>query len=335
MSKKDLLKSVLNKEKTHRTPVGFWHHFLADEHHSDALENKNYKIENLKGHEQFIKEVQPDYIKIMTDGYFLYPNEDLRTAESLADVPSIQSLGKDHPWIREQVQFAKEVEDLHHDELYSFYNIFGPLTTWKFLYDERDERLGRFFQENPEYFAEILRVIAEDIRSVIEGVLSETTVDGIYYSTQDLQTDVFTDQDFKNLVKPLDISLLETAEQIKDHHILHICGFSGAHNQLEKFLDYPATAVNWATQSEHLPISEGKKLFKDRVIVGGFPNTANDLIYQGSEQEIKDYTKELIKEAADLSYILGADCTIPKDTPTEHLEWVRQASREVGVDNEE
>ncbi|KAA9219095.1 MULTISPECIES: uroporphyrinogen decarboxylase family protein [Aerococcus] len=334
MSKKELVKTVFDGHQAERTPVGFWHHFVEDVYHANALKDDQIKPANLAGHQQFLKDIEPDYIKIMTDGYFQYPNEKLQKADHLSEVGEIEPLANDDPWIQEQIQFAKEVEALHNNQLYSFYNIFGPLTTFKILYDDQDERVSRFYQEDPELFAKILKVIAGDIQKVIEGILSETTVDGIYYSTQDLQTSDFTDQDFIELVKPLDTALLNRAKELKPHHILHVCGYLGAHNRLEKFADYPASAVNWATGPEKLSIEDGKKIFKDKVVVGGFQNTADDLIYKGTESEIKAYTKELIKEAGDTPYVIGADCTIPADTPKEHFEWVRQASIEEAAENE-
>lgn len=78
VSRRDLIAKVFNNEKADRVPVGFWHHFLGDEVGADAFAHPELTDKVLAGQADFYKAFQPDLIKIMTDGYFSYPIDELK-----------------------------------------------------------------------------------------------------------------------------------------------------------------------------------------------------------------------------------------------------------------
>lgn len=88
--------------------------------------------------------------------------------------------------------------------------------------------------------------------------------------------------------------------------------------------------INWAVVVEQVSLQEGKKLFGGRAVIGGFDNTTNSVLYKGSKEEVERETKKLLDEAGTTGIILGADCTIPSDTPLERLDWVRKAAENYG-----
>lgn len=65
-------------------------------------------------------------------------------------------------------------------------------------------------------------------------------------------------------------------------------------------------------------------------MIGGFDNTKNGILYRGTREEVENETKRLLEEAGTTGVILGADCTIPSDTPVERLEWVRKTAKRYG-----
>jgi uroporphyrinogen decarboxylase len=88
-------------------------------------------------------------------------------------------------------------------------------------------------------------------------------------------------------------------------------------------VDYPAEIINWASIVEGVPLSAGKKLFGGKPVLGGFGNTKDDVLYKGRKEEIEAETERLLADAGTEGVILGADCTVPRGIPLEHLEWVR------------
>ena len=102
----------------------------------------------------------------------------------------------------------------------------------------------------------------------------------------------------------------------------------GIYLSVNNIREYPFLAVNWAAKVEGVSLSEGKKLFQGKAVIGGFGQTEKDLIYGGTEEAIKAETRRLLDEAGRIGVVLGADCTIPRDTPVSHLKWVREAANE-------
>lgn len=48
--------------------------------------------DNLAGHESFYQSWHPDFMKVMTDGFFLYPHQQLHDLKSIRDAAGIEPL---------------------------------------------------------------------------------------------------------------------------------------------------------------------------------------------------------------------------------------------------
>jgi uroporphyrinogen decarboxylase len=75
-------------------------------------------------------------------------------------------------------------------------------------------------------------------------------------------------------------------------------------------------------------------LFGGKPVIGGFGNTVNDILYRGAKEEIEAETRRLLNDyaksgAGTKGVVLGADCTIPRDTDYDHLRWVRAAAQDL------
>ncbi|MDU6268135.1 MAG: uroporphyrinogen decarboxylase, partial [Streptococcus mitis] len=101
--KREWVLKAFRGEVVDRVPVGFWHHFTSEEEWLKGFSNPVIIEKNIQGHKRFIRDLHPDFIKLMSDGYFAYPNPVIAKGKSLQELAEIQPLGEDHPWIREQV----------------------------------------------------------------------------------------------------------------------------------------------------------------------------------------------------------------------------------------
>ena len=108
--KKEWVLKAFKGEKVDRVPVGFWHHFTSEDEWLHGFSNPVIIEKNIEGHKRFIREVQPDFIKLMSDGYFAYPNPAIAKDKSLQELATIQPLGPDHAWIKEQVDLVKKIK---------------------------------------------------------------------------------------------------------------------------------------------------------------------------------------------------------------------------------
>lgn len=98
MTKKERVLRSLNNQVVDKVPVGFWFHFP---------EEMDLKSECVDAHIQFYKKSDIDFIKIMSDGYFDYPNLIIPKIKNPEDWFLMKPLGENHPFIEEQVQRAK------------------------------------------------------------------------------------------------------------------------------------------------------------------------------------------------------------------------------------
>ncbi|MDR1248130.1 MAG: uroporphyrinogen decarboxylase [Treponema sp.] len=326
MTNRELVLGALNNREVERLPVGFWFHFVADAEKTKGLERPELAERNLEGHRRYIERGRPDFVKVMSDGFFGYPQrgEGARLdlgVETAGELVKFQPVGEGHPWIQAQAALIKKVAALQKDTMY-FYNIFSPSTALRRLVGL--EALIRFFKEDPQGTADVLLRMAEGIAVQARCAVRLGGADGIYLSVQNPDITRITDEAYSRYFGPADKIVLDAANGVSENNILHICGFRGCRNHLDAWTGYKAKAYNWAVNVEGVSLAEGKRLFGGAAVIGGFANTADDPLYRGSQEEIEACTAKIIAEAGRKGVILGADCTVPEDTPLEHFEWVRE-----------
>jgi uroporphyrinogen decarboxylase len=326
MTKRELVNRVFHNEKADRVPVGFWFHFTENEL-IDVFKDPSMLDINLNGHRKFYHDFKPDFIKIMTDGFFVYPNEAFANAKKAADLWKVEPIGPAHPWIQKQIEFAKTVTGEFGAEVMMFYNIFAPATLFKFARTGAcknvDALLADFITEDADAVRHALDGAAADMAALAAGVIKEGGADGIYYSAQDVSDPRVTGKIYAACIAPGDIHVLTAAANAEGLNILHVCGYEGHRNELAHFVPYPAQAINWAAAFEGVPLSEGKKLFGGRPVIGGFDNTTGGVLYRRSKAEIEAETERLLRDAGTTGVVLGADCTLPRGIDLPRLEWVR------------
>ena len=327
MSKKQLVLDAFDLKPVKRVPVGFWFHFARESDFTGALENPTVIQTNLDGHFKFYREFQPDFVKLMSDGYFGYPNAVIANAKSAADLYAAAPIGEDHPWILGQVELASRLTSAFGDEVATFYNVFSPATFFRFLVggasSDGEKTLADFLLEDEAAVKHALRVIAQDLSDLSRAVILEGRATGIYLSVKNVQDSRIPKDTYRRAITPGEKLVLAAAHEASAYNILHICGYEGSRNDLHLYTDYDVKAVNWAVTVEGVSLKEGKKLFGGRAVIGGFGNTKNSLLYAGSREDIEHYTQELLDDVGKTGVILGADCTVPGDIDLNRLRWVR------------
>lgn len=329
-NKRELVLKAFKGDKVDRVPVGFWYHFAEEDELLNGFNQPEIFSKNVAGHKKFVEDVNPDFVKIMSDGFFSYPNPLIKEGiASIKELATIESIGENHPWFDQQVELVKQVRSNFTEDIVSVYNIFAPLTHLKWQVSNKtdggDEQVASFLKEDPETLREVLKVIAHDIATLAKKVITEAGADGIYYSAQNIQSETIESQDYISYISESDLIVLEAADSVGGNSILHICGYEGARNDVTVFTDYPVQVVNWAVKPEGISLKDGQRLFSGKTVLGGFENTNNSLLYTGNKEEIQAEAKRLIAENGKQGIIIGADCTIPGDISSERIEWVREA----------
>lgn len=323
MGKRELVFNAFDNKETERVPVGFWFHYEPD---NVNVDNPYVLAGNLSGHERFFREFEPDFIKIMSDGYFIYPNKAIDEVENVKDLERIVPV-EPTEWIEKQVYLVKKLQITFGGKIASFYNIFAPATYLKWQLKARGISFGSLLDANPEIVRDALNNIAEDVAKLAKAVIEEGGADGIYLSLQNIQDSRITKEQYLEYIAPSELKVLEAANSVSDYNILHICGYEGALNDLTTYENYPAKVINYASVVEGVPISKAKKIFGEKAIIGGFDNTKNGVLYSGNKEEIEAETRRILDDAGTTGVILGADCTVPADIDFSHLNWVREEAK--------
>jgi uroporphyrinogen decarboxylase len=320
MSKRDRIINAFNNQPVDRVPVGFWFHFLQHEEFLQGLEKPELIEQNIAAHKKFIEATDPDFVKIMSDGYFLYPSDVYKNLNKAADLRNFKPLGKDHPWIQGQVRLAKAVVSLL-DDTSAFYNVFSPATFLRFAIT--NEKFIEYVRQDADAVAYALAVIAQDIADLSELVIKEAGTEGIYLSVQNPEGGELTYDEYRQFITPSEKFVLARANEASPNNILHCCGYDGNKNNLAVWQDYDAKAINWAVTIENLDLAEGKKFFGGKAVIGGFDNRPNKLLHVGSKEAIEAFTEDIITKAGKVGIIIGADCTVPSDIELKRLQWVK------------
>lgn len=331
LSRETVLKALHN-ETVDQIPASFWRHF-ADNEFTNAATTPSVLTTNLNGHRDYYQAVDVDFAKTMLDGYFPYPFHGVNDPKSITDLHNLRPIEDNDPWLTGQVALAEKQKQLAGDRP-TFVTMFSPLFLLKWALIEHyqeplllaDKRFADMYEEDPQLVLHVLKVISDDQKKVAKALMT-TDIDGIYYSTQEIQDERTSNpQFFEEVMEPIDIDVQNTINAVSPLNILHICGFDGADNHLDWFVNYPLQVINWATETDGYSLAASKKLFGDRPVMGGLDNSTKGILYSGTKQQIQDKVHALISEAGNQGVLLGADCTVPRDIDYDHLRWAIEAA---------
>jgi uroporphyrinogen decarboxylase len=312
MDKRTRMMNALNGKQTDRIPVGFWHHYFDDESEGQKCIDAQIK---------FYREANLDFIKIMSDSFFEYPLPEIKT---VSDWYKVTPLDADHPYIAKQIERAKGICGKLKDECMVFYNVFAPFSSIRF--GSSDELVMQHLKEDPEAVLHALSSIARTNALLSELLITEGKCDGVYYCLQGGENNRFTVDEYKSLITPSDLYVINHANKFSKYNMLHLCGWAGIKNNLELWKDYPAAAYNWAIFIEEMDLTEGKQFFNQSTVLGGFDNRLEGILFKGTKKELQEYTVDLIKNTDNLGMIIGADCSISDTIDPERIRWIVQAS---------
>ena len=314
MNKRERVLAAMNLQTVDRPPVGFWFHFQAEQGMGQAC---------VQAHLDYYNRIDVDLVKIMCDGYFDYPNPAAKAVREPADWYAMKPLGKDHPYIQEQLARARAVREGLKDHQVVLYNVFAPFSLIRFAVG--DELVMAHLRQDPQAVAYALDVIGQDVCLLCELLLTETGIDGVYYCVQGGERDRFTPAYYREHITPSDLQALCYANRFSDCNVLHCCGWAGIPNHLEVWQDYPAKAVNWACFVENMALPQGQDFYGGRCVLGGFDNRPQGVLYAGSREEVMAEARRLAAQTPGPGVILGADCTLPATVDVQRFQWVVDA----------
>lgn len=293
MKKSERVLAVMRREEVDHVPAGFWFHY-----------NSRYTVqEMIDAHMKLYHETGMDVIKIMQD--YPYPVTGQITEEK--DWYQVGVKGTDSEEFGKMAAVIKGIRKEAGDDVLIFQTMFGPFKTASMAFG--DDVLMKYSKEAPGAVAAGVGTIADTLEEWARGYL-EAGADGIYYSAQFGEVGRFEEEEWKKLVRPSDLQILQVAEAMPDkYNILHICGEPeyAFKTWVERFRDYPADLVNWSVKDNGYSLEKGRETF-GKAILGGMNNKGN--ILNGPKEAIEEEVKQILDTFGTRGIMIGADCTI-------------------------
>jgi uroporphyrinogen decarboxylase len=171
-------------------------------------------------------------------------------------------------------------------------------------------------REDPDAVKRGLDIMVDNVRALVRAC-QRAGVDGFYISTQGGEAHRLGGSElFTQYVKPSDLAVWDQAQQ-SAFNILHVCDYDGPYADLTPYLDYPGQVVNCSLQvgGRELTPREAAALF-GRPFLGGLERKGT--IATGDAPAIRRAVEAVLAQAPE-RFMLGADCTVPSETPWENL----------------
>lgn len=267
ISKKQRFEQILQGEKTDRSIVSGWHHFLDKEQTAVDLAEATIA---------FAKKYDWDWIKInpratylaeafgnkydFDDYRWVFPRQSHAIINKPVDVWSVEEVDvtTSDP-LQEQLEAVRLIRE-GLSETPIIQTVFSPLTILMFLTGNSSYvNKTMYGSEVPVDFKKLLKKERSGVHQALHAIaitmakyveaLEAVGVDGLFYAvTGTAHPDLFDEGTFNEFSRPYDLIVLNAMK--KGQRILHTCG---AHAQPARFNDYPVEGVSWDTEAEGNP----------------------------------------------------------------------------------
>ena len=318
MTKRERVTAAFQGKETDHVPVCMWKHvpqqYWGDDRDFAACQLEVYKATDV------------DFMKLSGDKYFTWPAPVLENIVNADELYKIEPLGPMHPYIRGQIERTRRVVDALGPDCVTLYLIFAPLSYLRLKIGY--PAMMRLIRENPEAMKYACGVIAEDVKTLVRGILQTSGADGIFYSVQNGEENRFTEEEYRDWVTPSDKAVLDCANSLSSMNAIHFCAWEEYPNRLSVWQDYKAPVVSWSRQFDIMDIREAKKHF-GCTVWGGFDNRPGTFLYTASKEEIEQEVRSMIAQGGKSGYILGSDCSLHDELPMERIRWVVDEARRI------
>ncbi len=301
MNKRDVVLSLLNSnQRPDYTPAAFFLHFDPAYHTGQAAVNKHLEYFHYTG---------MDFVKIQYErGFPRIPA--IQKPEDWANMPFYKLDFYEEPLrVVEGLVKAAKPEALVILTLYSPFMCAGHTTS--------DAIITRHIQENPQAVKRGMEIITESLLQFVKKAI-RLGLDGFYTSTQGGESGRFSDLTlFNECIRPYDLALMDEINRSCIFNILHVCDYQRPYSDLSPFRSYPGHIVNAPLELTTGEISprEVARMFA-RPYMGGL--NRKGVLSTGTQAEVAQAARAVL-DAAPERFILGADCTVPGETPWDNL----------------
>lgn len=320
MTKRDRLAAAVRSEEIDRSPVALWRHFPTDDQDVEQLALSAVAFQT---------QYDWDFIKLTPSSSYSVEDWGCRVAyrggaegtseyiirpiEGPQDWARLQVLDPYGGSLGRQLATIRRTRELAGPDIPIIETIFSPLSQAKNLIGGGLEivHLRRHRLE----LQHALEVIAETTARFVRAAL-EAGADGIFYAMQHASAGLLSQDEYREVARPLDLRVLEAA-QGASFNLLHL---HGRNTYLNLVADYPAHALNWHDRDTGPALAEGARQFPG-LVVGGL--SQRDLV-EGTPQSVRALAREAIEDMGG-RVCLSTGCVMPTVAPWGNIRALRAA----------
>lgn len=301
MNKREAVFNLLDETQAPSyIPAAFFLHFPPEFHAGQAAVEK---------HIEFFRYTNMDLVKIQYERVF----------------PTLTHIQKPEDWVQMprygldfyegQLEAVKGLVQTLKDEAVVILTLYSPFMCAG--HSVGNERLEQHLRQDASAVAKGMEVITDSLLAFVRECI-KLGVDGFYTSTQGGEANRFDDPAiFDTAIKPYDLTLMDEINETCEFNILHVCDYVKGYDDFSRFVDYPGDIVNCPLHlgDEEITMQAAADMF-NRPYMGGMERLG--VIATGTPEDVKQATEAILKEAPK-RFMLGADCTIPSETPWDNL----------------
>jgi len=326
MTKRERVMAALRGEPVDRVPVSLWLHNFATQNSAETLTTETLRLAR-RFDWDFLKPQSRAQCFAEMWGLRYTPSRERATPYTLTRAPlatadDLRRLEPADPRsgvLGEQLQALRDIRKAVGRDTPIIWTVFSPLMVLPFLLSGGRSAAVSLMRAEPAAVDHALAAIAETLATYARATLTEGA-DGLFYATNMATRELSTAAECRRFQRPYDLRILEHVASAP-FNLLHVCG---AGILFDEFVDYPATALSWATVPGNPSLSEAHRR-TGRAVVGGLP--AKPGIASMAPSEVETRGRRAISEMRSRFLLLGPDCSINPDTPDAVMDAATAAAR--------
>lgn len=313
-NKRENVLAVLDQSKPNKyVPAAFFLHF-----------DKKLGQGAIDRHLEFFRATNMDFVKIQYE--IVLPRlENIKSPKDWAKIPVY-----DKSFFEPQLAVIEALSKELKKEALILPTVYSPLSL---AGQAVGEAVLSHIKEDPDAVEKGFSNLTDSILNFIDEAIKRGA-DGFYLSSQGGDSKRFGDSPiFDKLIAPYDKKIAQEASDKTLLNIVHICDYGDAtYDNVDQFVSYPGSIINppiHKTDGTTIKIKDVQNAFK-RPVLGGLDRLG--VIANGTPEQAKAEVDKVLSEASP-NFILGADCTVPSETPWQNLRAVIDYAHDWRINN--
>jgi uroporphyrinogen decarboxylase len=323
MTKKERVRATLAGQPSDRAPASLWGHDFLREWSAEELVAAT--MDSYRANDwDFIKlNPRATYFAEAWGNEYQRPSGQRQPALTHTTVRDAAGLASIAPVDARSGPFADHLRALElllaevNDSVDVIHTIFSPLSVTAQLCGA-DATFRDFAKARPDAAHRAIGAVAETLTAYARASI-DAGASGIFFAPLRWASRETCDWSFyETFGRPHDMTVLDAVSSA-EFNVLHVCRND---NMLERMLDYPVAAFNWADRGAGNPSLRDARGKTSKAIMGGVDNAR---LHEMSPEAVREQARDALSVGRGI--FLTAGCAIRPDTPAANRAAVAESAR--------